>query len=110
MEIAGAVVPPRIPSRFRVMQSVRTDEPRAREPRKSLPPELGNVRTAMTGSGVPHIDICGRHIEITAEDGGCIRSDGLGDPASKPVEPHELGFIKRRAHEPAVRRIHTDDA
>ena len=36
VEIAGAVVPPRVPPGFRVMQSVGIDESRAQKPRKSL--------------------------------------------------------------------------
>src|SRR5262245_15039447 len=110
MEIAGSVVPPRVPAGFRVMQSVRIDESRARKLRECLPLWLGHVRTAMTGARVPHIDIFWRYIEITADDGRCARSDGLVDPASQPVKPHELGFIERRAHEPPVRRVHTDHA
>src|SRR4051812_24892535 len=110
MKIAGAVVPPRVPSGFRVMQAVRIDESRARKSRVSLSLALRYVRTAITGAGIPHIDIVGRHIKISPDDGRCIRSDGPLDPASQPVEPHELGFIKWRTHEPAVWRVHTDDA
>ena len=64
----------------------------------------------MAGAGVPHIDIFGRHIEIAADDGRCIWGDGLVEPARQPVEPRELGLIERRAHDPAVRRVHADDA
>src|SRR6478609_4186892 len=103
MKTAGAIVPPRVPTGFRVMQSVRIDESRARKPPVSLPLSLGNVRAAMTSDRVPHIDIFGRHVEITADDGQGMRSQGVVCPASQPVEPHELGFIKRRSHEAAVR-------
>src|ERR1043165_1784042 len=110
MKIAGAVVPPCVPSRFRVMESVRIDESRARKSRVSLSLALRHVRTALTGAGVPHIDIIGRHIEITADDGQRVTSTSLVDPAGKFVEPHELGFIKRRIQEPAVRCVYTADA
>lgn len=109
MKIARAVVPPRVPPGFRVMQSVRVDEPRARQPRKRLPLALRHMRPAMTGDGVPHIDIVGRHIKVTADDGRCLWSDGLLDPASQPVELHELRFIEWRIHVSPVRRVHTDD-
>src|SRR5687767_14620135 len=90
VEIAGAVIPPRVPSWFRMMHSVRIDKSGARQPRECLPLALGHVRTAMTGSGVPHIDILGRHVEITADNGRCIGgSDGMSDPASQLVEPYE---------------------
>ena len=65
-EDAGAVVPPRVPPGFRVMQSVRIDESRARQPRLRLPLAIRNVRTAMTGHRVPPSISSGRHIEITA--------------------------------------------
>ena len=44
MKIACAVVPPRVPSGFWVMQSVRIDESCARKPPVSLPFSLGNVQ------------------------------------------------------------------
>jgi hypothetical protein len=68
IKIAAAVIPPRVPSWFRVMQSVRIDESRARQPRERLPLALRNVCTAMTGAGIPHIDIVGRHVEIPADN------------------------------------------
>ncbi len=68
MKIAGAVVPPRVPTGFQVMQSVRIYESRAQKSREGLPLALGHVRTAMTRAGVPHIDIVRRHIEIPADD------------------------------------------
>src|SRR3569832_1348971 len=98
VEIAGTVVPPRVPSWFRMMHSVRIDESGARQPRKSLPLALGHVRTTMTGLGVPHIDILGRHVEITADNGRCIGCDGMSDPARQLVEPQEFRFIKRRIY------------
>jgi len=63
-----AVVPSRVLPWFRVMQSVRIDESSARQPRKNLPLALRNVCPAMTGRWVPHIDIVGCHIEITADN------------------------------------------
>lgn len=50
------------------MQSVRIDESRARQPRERLPLALRHVSPAMTSAGVPHIDIVGCHIEITADN------------------------------------------
>ena len=78
-----------------MMQSIRINESRVRQPRVRLPFALRHVRASMTGLRIPHIDIVGRDIEITADNGWCLRRDGLIDPTGQFVEPEKLRFIKR---------------
>jgi len=49
-------------------------------------------------------------VRVAAAEARLNAASGLIDPASQPVEPHKLRFIKRRTHEPAVRCVYADDA
>ena len=67
MEVAGAVVPPRVPPWFGMAQPVGVNESPAAQTCERLPFTLGDVRSAMAGARVPHIDVFGRHVEVAAE-------------------------------------------
>src|SRR6266850_6045684 len=108
VEVAGAVVPPRVPPRLAMAQPVGINEPTAAKACERLPLRFGHVRSAMAGAGVPHIDVFGRHIQVTAEHDRRVGVDRLVEPSRKPIEPHELGLVKRRANDTAVRRVHAD--
>src|SRR5689334_20708438 len=95
VKIAGAVVPPRVPAWFLVMQSVGIDESCARQPCKCQPLTLRHMCPPVTGTRVPDIDIFGCHVEIAADHGRRSRSDSLADPACQPVKPQELRFVER---------------
>src|SRR5207248_5753981 len=54
--------------------------------------------------------IFGRHVQITPDYSRRFRIDGILKPSRQPVEPFELGGIEWRIHDPAVRRVDTNDA
>src|SRR5262249_30320754 len=68
------------------------------------------MRSTMAGAGIPYIDVFGRNVEVTAKHDRSIRVNCLIEPTCEAIEPHELGFIERRTDDPAVRRVHADDA
>src|SRR5881409_2938550 len=64
----------------------------------------------MTGSWVPYVNIFGSHVEIAAKHDRCCGADGLVQPSGEPIEPCQLGLVKRRAHDPAVGCVDADNA
>src|SRR5262245_34632336 len=64
----------------------------------------------MAGSSVPYIDVFGRNVEVAAQHEWPIRVNRLSEPAREAIEPNELGLIERRADDPTVRRVDTDNA
>src|SRR5207247_4765516 len=103
VEIPGPAVPPGGAAGLRVLPPGPDAQPPAAEPGEGLPLGRGYVGAAVTGLGVPHVDVLGRHVEVAAEHDGLARISRLGEPAGEAVEPGELGLEEGRAEGPPVR-------
>src|SRR5439155_12734081 len=93
VEVAGAVVPPRVAPRLRVAQAVGVNESPSAETGERLALALRDVRSTMTQACIPYIDVFGRDIEIAAEHNRRVGIDRFIEPSREPIEPDELGFV-----------------
>src|SRR5262245_62809250 len=59
VEVAGAVVPPRVPPRLGMDQPVGIDETASAKARERLPLPLRDVRSAVARARIPHTDVSG---------------------------------------------------
>src|SRR5437867_11914737 len=102
VEVACSVIPPGVTPLLGMAQPVRVNESATAKAGERLPLALGDVGSTMTGSGVPRINVFGNHIEVNAHRQLCGAVDGLVQPSGEPIEPCQLGLVKRPPDDPAA--------
>src|SRR5262249_54572141 len=81
VEVAGTVVPPGVSSGLGMTQPVSINKSPEAEACERFSFTLGDMRSPMTGAGVPHIDVFRRHIEVATEYHRRVGVNCIAEPA-----------------------------
>ncbi len=107
VEHARSVVPPGVAARLVVAGAVGIGQATVDERPDGGALGLADVRAAVRGARVPHVDIGRGDVEVAADEEAVAAARGalVVQPPTQPLEPGELAGVERRPDDAAVGRV-----